>query len=98
MRQNLGDFDRHLSGMRALTGLAVNAQLHRQVMRVRNLVGCYDPRAQGTKRIDALAEAENAGLHLPPLNVTRGDIVENDVPAYVATGFFWTEVLASLLQ
>src|SRR5581483_8917801 len=76
MGENLRDFYRHLAGMRSLPRFAVDAQLHCQIMRVRNLVGSNDPRSQGTKRIDALAETEYSGLHFAALDVASSDVVE----------------------
>jgi hypothetical protein len=69
--------------VRRLTHLTVHAQLHREVVRVRNLVGRHDPRPEGTEGVNRLAEREDARLHLATLDVARGDVVEDHVAADV---------------
>src|SRR5262249_38717478 len=41
---------------------------------------------------------KNTGLHLTSLNITCGDVVEDEVAADVAGGILGREVLAGLLQ
>lgn len=84
--------------MRILARLAIDAQLHSQVMRVRDFIGGDDPGAQRTEGIDALAETENTGLHFAALDIARGDVVEDHVTADVAWRLLRREVLAALLQ
>src|SRR5579864_372702 len=84
--------------MRTLPRFAVDSQLHREIVRVGNLVGGYDPGAQRAEGVDSLAEAEYAGLHLAALNVAGGDVVENDVAADGMICFLWVKVLAGVFQ
>src|SRR6267378_3988258 len=67
-------------------------------MRIRNFVRSYDPRPQRAKCIDPFAKAEHSRLHLPPLDVARGDIVENNVTAHIAPSLLRSEVLTTSLQ
>ena len=69
--------------MRTLPRLAINPQFHREVVRVGNFVRSDNPRPKRAERVNALAKAEHAGLHLAALNVARGDIIKNHVAADV---------------
>src|SRR5262249_21971297 len=55
-------------------------------------------RSQGTESVNALAEGEDSGLHLPPLDVPRCHIVEDDVSADVFPSLLRREVFARLFQ
>ena len=81
-----------------LARLAVHAQLHREVVRVRDLVRGDDPRPERAERVDRLAEAEDAGPHLAPLDVARGDVVEDHVAADVVGRLLGREPLPGLPQ
>src|SRR5947208_7326811 len=98
MRENFWHFHRHLAGMRALPRLTVHAQLHREIMWIGNFISSYNPGPQWAECIDSLAEAEHSRLHLPPLNVACGNVIENHVPADVILCLFRAEVLAAFLQ
>ena len=76
---DLRDRHGHPAGVGRLPRLAVHAQLHRQVVRVGDLVRRHDPRAERAERVDRLAEREHARLHLSPLDVAGGDVVEDHV-------------------
>ena len=65
--------------VRCLPRLAVHAQRHREIVRVRDLVRRHDPRAERAERVDRLAEREDSASHPPPLDVARGDVVEDHV-------------------
>ena len=84
--------------MRVLARLAVNSQLHGEVVRVRNLISGDNPRTKRAEGVNGFAETENAGLHFAALDVARGDVVENHVAANVTRRIFRGEVLAALLQ
>ena len=60
--------------------------------------GRHDPRPERAERVDRLAEAEDAGAHLAPLDVARGDVVEDHVAADVVHRLLGREPLAGLLQ
>ena len=62
--EDLRDRHAHPAGVRRLPHLAVHAQLHREVVRVGDLVGRHDPRPERAEGVDRLAEAEDAGAHL----------------------------------
>ena len=79
-----------------LPRLAVHAQLHRQVVRIGDLVGRHDPRPERAERVDRLAEREHAGAHLAPLDVARGDVVEDHVAADVVGRLLGREPLPGL--
>ena len=72
--------DGHFARMRLLPRLAVHAQLHREMVRLGNLIGGDDVRPERAERINPLAKAEHAGLHLGALDVPRGNVVENHIP------------------
>src|ERR1700730_16761086 len=82
--------------MRRLTYLAVHAQGHGEIVRIRNVVRGDDPRAERTKRVDRLAEREDAAPHLTPLDVACRDVVEDDVPGDVVHRLLWAKPLAVL--
>src|SRR5271170_3126360 len=84
--------------MRTLPRFAVNPQLHRQIVRVGNLVGSHDPGTQRAESIDSLAEAEYAGFHLAPLNIARGDVVKNDIASNVCGCFFRRKMFTAFFQ
>ncbi len=84
--------------MRALPCLAVNAQFHRQVVRIRNLVGGHNPRPQRAERVDPLAETEDARFHFASLNVARRNVIENYIPADIAGRLFRRKVFTGFLQ
>ena len=65
-------------------------------VRVADLVGGDDPRADRAERVDALGQAEHARLHLLALDVARGDVVEDDVAGDVVLGLLGREELAGL--
>ena len=92
--QDLRDRHGHPPGVRLLARLAVDAQLHRQVVQVGDLVGRHDPRPERAERVDRLAEREDAGLHLAPLDVARGDVVEDHEAADVVARLLGREPLA----
>src|SRR2546427_10001390 len=98
MRENFWHFHRHLAGMRTLPRLTVHAQLHREVMWIGNFISSYNPRPQWAECIDSLAEAEHSRLHLPPLNGTSGNVIQDHRPADVILCLFGAEVPASLLR
>ena len=79
-----------------LARLAVDAQLHVEVCGVGDLVGGDDPRARRAEGVDALREAEHAGLHLLALDVARGDVVEDEVAGDVLLGLLGREELPRL--
>src|SRR5947209_2469276 len=60
-------------------------------MRIADLVRRDDPRPERTERVDRLAEREDAGSHLAPLDVARRDVVEDHVAADVVGRFLGTE-------
>jgi hypothetical protein len=90
------DGDEHLGGVAALPDLAVDPQLHRQRLGVGHLVLGYDPGTDRAEGVDGLGEGEHTGLHLPALDVTGGDVVEDRVPGDVVLGFVGAEELADL--
>ena len=92
--EDLGDRDRHARGVRLLARRAVDAQLHRQVVRVGDLVRRHDPRAERAERVDRLAEREHARAHLAALDVARRDVVEDHVAADVVGRLLGREPLA----
>src|SRR5438094_298128 len=94
MRENFWHFHRHLAGMRALPRLTVHAQLHREIMWIGNFISSYNPGPQWAECIDSLAEAEHSRLHLPPLNVACGNVIENHVPAELIMCSFQASVAA----
>src|SRR6266568_1818567 len=96
--KDLRNLDGHLAGVRLLARLAVDAQLHAEIVRIWNLVGGDDPRTKGTESVDGFAETEDAGFHFSALNVAGGDVVENDITADVAGGLRWREVLAAFFE
>src|SRR5271169_5208950 len=55
-------------------------------------------RPEWTKRINPFAKTENARLHFRALNIPRGHIIENHVPADVVARSFLRKVLAGFLQ
>ena len=55
-----------------------------------------DPRAERAERVDRLAEREDAASHLAPLDVARGDVVEDDVAGDVVHRLLRAEPLAVL--
>jgi hypothetical protein len=83
VRQHLRDGRRHVVHVRHLARLAVDAQLHVQVVRVADLVRRDDPRAERAERVDRLAEREDAAPHLLALDVARRDVVEDEIPGDV---------------
>src|SRR5215210_892542 len=91
VRQDLRDRHAHVSGVRALPRFAVDAQLHREIVRVTDLLGSDDPRPQRAEGVDRLAEREDARLHLAALDVPGGDVVEDHVPADVVIGLVGPE-------
>ena len=56
--------------------------------------GRHDPRPERAEGVDRLAEAEDAGAHLAPLDVARGDVVEDHVAADVVRRLLGREPLA----
>ena len=79
-------------------GVAVDAQLHLEVVRIGDLVRRHDPRPERAERVDRLAEREHARAHLAALDVARGDVVEDHVAADVVGRLLGREPLAGLLQ
>ena len=96
MRQDLRDRHGHVPAVRLLPALAVDAQLHPQVVRIADLVRSDDPRAERAERVDRLTEREDTGAHLAALDVARGDVVEDHVPADVVRRLLGAEPLAGL--
>jgi hypothetical protein len=96
--QDLGDRHAHPARVRLLPPLAVDAQLHREIVRVGDLVGRHDPRPEGAERVDRLAEAEHARAHLTALDVARRDVVEDHVAADVVRGLLRREPFAGPLE
>ena len=96
VREDLRDRHAHVSRVRALPRLAVHAQLHREVVRVADLVRGDDPRPERAEGVDRLAEGEDARLHLAPLDVARRDVVEDHVAADVVLRLVRAEPLARL--
>ena len=94
VREDLRDRHRHVAAVRLLPRLAVDAQLHPQVVRIADLVGRHDPGPERAERVDRLAEREHAGAHLAPLDVSRGDVVEDHVAADVVRRLLRAEPLA----
>ena len=94
--QDLRDRHAHAARVRRLAHLAVDAQLHREVVRVGDLVGRDDPRPERAERVDRLAEREDARAHLAPLDVAGGDVVEDDVAADVVGRLLGREPLPGL--
>src|SRR5437588_13014182 len=84
--------------MRMLARLSIDAQVHSEIVRIRNFIGGDDPWSQRAEGINAFAEAEDAGFHLAALDITRSNIIENHVTPNVVAGFFWGEVFTGLLQ
>src|SRR3954454_4983228 len=97
-RKDLRNGHAHPARVRLLPRLSVDAQLHLQVVRIWDLVGCDDPGPQRAEGVDRLAEAEDAGAHLAALDVARGDVVEDDVPADVVLGLLGREPLPRFSQ
>src|SRR5206468_865388 len=98
MSNDLRNFHGHLLRMRLLADLAVHPQFHIEIVRVGNFVSGDDPRSNRTECIDTLTETEHAGFHLTPLNITRRDIVEDDIAADVVRRFLSREMFACLFQ
>ena len=96
--EDLRDRHAHAARVRLLPRLAVDAQLHREVVRVGDLVRRHDPRPERAERVDRLAEAEHARAHLAALDVAGGDVVEDHVAADVVRGLLRREPLAGLLE
>jgi hypothetical protein len=82
--------------VRRLAPLAVDAELHQEIVRVRDLVRRHDPRAERTERVDRLAEREHAATHLSPLDVARRDVVEDHITADVLVSLLRREPLPGL--
>src|SRR5260370_12760087 len=93
--KDLRNLDGHLAGVRLLARLAVDAQLHGEIVRIWNLVGGDDPRTKGTESVDGFAETEDAGFHFSALNVAGGDVVKDDITADVPRTLLWAQALAS---
>ena len=96
MAEDLRDRRRHAARVRRLPRLAVHAQRHREIVRIRDLVRRDDPRAERAERVDRLAEREDAAPHLASLDVARGDVVEDDVAGDVVHRLLRAEPLAVL--
>ena len=94
--EDLRDRHGHAARVRLLADLAVDAQRHGQVVRIGDLVGRDDPRAERAEGVDRLAEREDARAHLAPLDVARGDVVEDHVAADVVGRLLGREPLARL--
>src|SRR5262249_40611542 len=80
----------HLAGVRLLTHLAVDSQLHGELVGAWDFISGYDVRTERTKGVDPFTEAEHAGLHFHALNVASGDVVEN----YIATDILGSPLIS----
>ncbi len=75
-RQQLGDAEDHVRRAGVLERLAVDARAQPERLRVGDLVGCDDDRAERAERVEALAAHP---LPVGELHVTRGDVVDDGV-------------------
>src|SRR5271170_849967 len=72
-----------MTGIRVLAKLAIDEGTQTEDMRVADLVGRDDARAEGTMRIERFPEHPLGGLPLP---VANGDVVADRIAEHVFAG------------
>src|SRR5438132_1089589 len=84
----------HVPDVSVLLQLAIESQAYAQRLRILKLIAGHDPRARGTRAVQALALEVLAAPAV--LDVARGDVVERGVPEDVAASTPALDVRAPL--